>query len=150
MLTALAYGLKFQGFGLHSYYLQTVGKLDHLGPWMRTRTFFTFFGQYLALTLPFFCTSSFIKDMKEVAYSSIDSSTKDKPHIRSKVNFSFVNNMIATIACYPLSFLLFNRKLMKSLRASMFLCVFSMANDLFIEFRRKKYMTMNYTRDELH
>ena len=25
-----------------------------------------------------------------------------------------------------------------------------MANDLFIEFRRKKYIQMNFTRDELH
>ena len=78
--------------------------------------------------------------MKEVAYGYIDTFTKDKPHIRNKVNYSFINNMIATVGCYPLSFLIFNRNMMKGLRASLFLCTFSMANDLFIEFRRKKYI----------
>ena len=60
-LTALSYGFNLQGFGLHSYYLQTVGKMNHLGPWYRTKTLVTFFGQYLALTLPFFCTYVVIK-----------------------------------------------------------------------------------------
>ena len=70
--------------------------------------------------------------MKEVTYNFIDSKTKDKPHIRAQLNYAFVNNFIATGICYPLSYLLFGCKVMKSLRASLFLCVFSMANDLFI------------------
>ena len=89
-------------------------------------------------------------DVKEAAYGFVDSSSKDKPHVRSVLNYAFVNNIFATTLCYPLSFLLFNRNLMRGLKASLFLCVFSMGNDLFIEFRRKKYLQMNFSKEELH
>ena len=38
---------------------------------------------------------------------------------------------------------------MAALRASLLLCCFSMANDLFFEYKRKNYLKMNYTREEI-
>jgi hypothetical protein len=84
-------------------------------------------------------------DTKEVAFGIVDQYTKDKPSIRGALNYAFVNNVIAAAICYPLSFMIYSCKPMRALKSSLLLCVFSMANDLFIEFRRKKFIELNFS-----
>ena len=54
-LSILSYGVTFNGFGIHTWYLQSVGKIKHLGPWMRTRTLLGLAVRYAVLSLPFYC-----------------------------------------------------------------------------------------------
>jgi hypothetical protein len=54
---ALTYGFAYNGFGVHSYYLQKMGIGHDYGQWARTKTLTTSFARYLVLSLPFFCTS---------------------------------------------------------------------------------------------
>jgi len=54
-LTMLSYGVTFNGFGIHTWYMQSIGKIKHLGPWMRTRTLLGLAARYTTLSLPFFC-----------------------------------------------------------------------------------------------
>ena len=79
----------------------------------------------------------------------IYSYTYDKSSLKKSLNFAFVPNLVAMSICYPLSLVLCRLKFLKSVKLSLVLCLFSMANDLFIEFRRKKYISMNFTEDEL-
>lgn len=75
--------------------------------------------------------------------------TRDKPQMRSIFSFAFVNNAIAGVLCYPLFYLAEGRNWMKGLRGSLLVLCFSLANDVFIEFKRKGYMSQNFTEDEL-
>jgi hypothetical protein len=57
-------GLLFNGFGLHSYYLQRTGTTFNYLPWARTKAIASTFGKYLAITLPFFCITINNLDLK--------------------------------------------------------------------------------------
>lgn len=52
---ALTYGFAFHGFGIHSYFFQTIGTYKSFGPFARTKTLAASTARYLALSLPFFC-----------------------------------------------------------------------------------------------
>jgi hypothetical protein len=54
--TLATYGFVFNGYGIHSYYLEKIGLLASQGPWKRTLTFGSLFFKFLALSLPFYCT----------------------------------------------------------------------------------------------
>ena len=79
----------------------------------------------------------------------MDIYTKDKPKIKSTSNYAFINNVAAMVLCFPLSYFLVSRNLMKGLRNLAVLGLFSMANDLMIEFKRKQYIHMQMTPEDL-
>ena len=84
-------------------------------------------------------------DTKEVVYGAMDSYTKDWPKAKKLLNYAFINNVIAIVLCFPISYFLVSRNLMKGLRNSAVLGLFSMGNDLVIEFRRKHFIQSQMT-----
>lgn len=84
-----------------------------------------------------------------MVYAKVDSFTKNRPSFRKLLNYSFAINILTTAVAYPLFVLIYNRSFLKGLRGALILCVFSMANDVIIDFKRKGYIMQNYTHSEL-
>jgi len=57
---------------------------------------------------------------------------------------SYINNVLAMTFSFPL-FYLFEKNLIKSFRGALILCLFSLGNDVFIEYKRNKMLLYGYT-----
>jgi len=76
-------------------------------------------------------------------FYSTDKVSLTHPEVKS-IQKSYIHNIIAATFTFPL-FYLFERNLMKSFRGSLVICLFSLANDVFIEYKRNRLLLKGYS-----
>lgn len=74
--------------------------------------------------------------------------TRDRPKLRKLLSYCYFQNLLVAGLALPL-FNLVEKNWKKSIRGSLVLCAFSLANDLFIEHKREALFTERLSQEEI-
>lgn len=88
-------------------------------------------------------------DTKEVVFGVLDQwEGKDGVDVGGN-NKAYLHNITSGLVCFPIALALWRGQAMPAVRTAMLLCVFSQANDLIIESRRKRIFDSKYSSEQL-